>query len=258
MFPLPGVPTRTGDADDEHAVAEDATQSGVAGQNSAARLIATVSWNRCLPSSPKSGGHLDVRQGSRGGSSSAPSPPRGRPASSFTLCSAASSRCPPPPVVLRLHLRRRSTLTGSAAALPPLPDEVERLIYIEHTTGIVAADGSVVPFPAGPLLFCSSSKRICSAVSYPIVQNLHRFPTHKVKVEEAREHRKMILELEKERLAMEQKRLQMEAEKKEKEEDERILAINLDQCQPIQCMYYEGLQEDILQKMMARCCGPSQ
>ncbi|CAN6336013.1 unnamed protein product, partial [Urochloa humidicola] len=171
----------------------------------------------------------------------------------FTLCSAASSRCPlPPPVVLRLHLRRRSTLTGSVAALPPLPDEIERLIYIEHTTGIVAADGSVVPFPAGPLLFCSSSKRICSAVPYPIVQNLHWFPTHKVKVEEAREHRKMILELEKERLAMEQKRLQMEAEKKEKEEDERILAINLDQCQPIQCMYYEGLQEDILQKMMTR------
>ncbi|CAN6201764.1 unnamed protein product [Urochloa humidicola] len=68
----------------------------------------------------------------------------------------------------------------------------------------------------------------------------------------------MILEPEKERLAMEQKRLQMEAEKKEKEEDERILAINLDQCLPIRRMYYEGLQEDIIQKMMARCCGPSQ
>jgi hypothetical protein len=43
MFPLPGVPTPTGDADDdgeddddEHAVAEYATRSGVAGQNSAA------------------------------------------------------------------------------------------------------------------------------------------------------------------------------------------------------------------------------
>ncbi|CAN6381191.1 unnamed protein product [Urochloa humidicola] len=80
----------------------------------------------------------------------------------------------------------------------------------------------------------------------------------KVKVEEAREHRKMTLELEMERLAMEQKRLQMEAEKKEKEEDECILAINLDQCQPMQHMYYKGLQEDILQKIMARRRGPSQ
>ncbi|CAN6338365.1 unnamed protein product [Urochloa humidicola] len=80
----------------------------------------------------------------------------------------------------------------------------------------------------------------------------------KVKVEEAREHRKMVFELEKEKLAFEQKRLQMEAEKKEKEEDERILAINLDQCQPMERLYYEGLQEDILQKMMARCRRPSQ
>ncbi|CAL5029276.1 unnamed protein product [Urochloa decumbens] len=80
----------------------------------------------------------------------------------------------------------------------------------------------------------------------------------KVKVEEAREHRKLVLELEKKRLDMEEKRLQMEAEKKEKKEDERILAINLDHCQPIQRLYYQGLQEDILQKMMARRRGPSQ
>ncbi|RLN42289.1 arginine and glutamate-rich protein 1-like [Panicum miliaceum] len=80
----------------------------------------------------------------------------------------------------------------------------------------------------------------------------------KVKVEEAREHRKMMLELERERLAMEQKRLQMEAKKKEKEEDERILAINLDQCQPMQRIYYQALQEDILQKIMSRRNGPSQ
>ncbi|RLM86118.1 arginine and glutamate-rich protein 1-like [Panicum miliaceum] len=73
----------------------------------------------------------------------------------------------------------------------------------------------------------------------------------KVKVEEAREHWKMMLELERERLAMEQKHLQMEAEKKEKEENERILAINLDQCQPMQRIYYQALQEDILQKMMS-------
>ncbi|CAN6343918.1 unnamed protein product, partial [Urochloa humidicola] len=78
----------------------------------------------------------------------------------------------------------------------------------------------------------------------------------KVKVEEAREHRKQMLELEKERLAMEQKRLQMEVAQKEKEEDERIMAINLDQCQPTQRIYYQRLQDDILQKMMYRARGP--
>ncbi|CAN6166513.1 unnamed protein product [Urochloa humidicola] len=77
----------------------------------------------------------------------------------------------------------------------------------------------------------------------------------KVKVEEAREHRKQMLELEKERLAMEQKRLQMEVAQKEKEEDERIMAINLDQCQPTQHIYYQRLQDDILQKMMYRARG---
>ncbi|RCV19393.1 hypothetical protein SETIT_3G380400v2 [Setaria italica] len=40
----------------------------------------------------------------------------------------------------------------------------------------------------------------------------------KVKVEEAREHCKMMLELQRERLAMDKQRLKMEAEKKEKEE----------------------------------------
>ncbi|CAN6284879.1 unnamed protein product, partial [Urochloa humidicola] len=81
-------------------------------------------------------------------------------------------------------------------------------------------------------------------------------PQQKVKVEEAREHRKQMLELEKERLAMEQKRLQMEVAHKEKEEDERIMAINLDQCQPTQRIYYQRLQDDILQKMMYRAHGP--
>ncbi|CAN6222297.1 unnamed protein product, partial [Urochloa humidicola] len=41
----------------------------------------------------------------------------------------------------------------------------------------------------------------------------------KVKVEEAREHRKMMLDIERERLAMDKQRFLMEAEKKEKEED---------------------------------------
>ncbi|CAN6317556.1 unnamed protein product [Urochloa humidicola] len=74
----------------------------------------------------------------------------------------------------------------------------------------------------------------------------------KVKVEEAREHRKMMLDIERERLAMDKQRFLMEAEKKEKEEEERILAINLDQCLPMQRMYYEALQQAIVEKLMSQ------
>ena len=56
----------------------------------------------------------------------------------------------------------------------------------------------------------------------------------------------MMLDIEREMLALDKQRLQNEAEKKEKEEDERILAINLDQCLPMQRMYYQVLQEDII------------
>ena len=68
----------------------------------------------------------------------------------------------------------------------------------------------------------------------------------KVKAEEAREHRKKMLDIERERLALDKQRFHKEAEKKEKKEDERILAINLDQCLPMQCVYYQALQEDII------------
>ena len=78
----------------------------------------------------------------------------------------------------------------------------------------------------------------------------------KVKVEEAREHRKKMLDIERERLALDKQRLHMEAEKEEKKEDERILAINIDQCLPIQRMYYKTLQEDIIQKLMSQRRGP--
>ena len=67
-----------------------------------------------------------------------------------------------------------------------------------------------------------------------------------MKVEEAREHRKKMLDIERERLALDKQWLHMEAEKEEKKEDERILAINLDQCLPMQCVYYQALQEDII------------
>ena len=73
----------------------------------------------------------------------------------------------------------------------------------------------------------------------------------KVKVDEAREHRKTMVELEKERLELDRKRLQIEAEK-EKDEDERILAINLDQCLPYQRLYFQAMQEGIIEKLNAR------
>jgi hypothetical protein len=74
-----------------------------------------------------------------------------------------------------------------------------------------------------------------------------------------------MLDLERERLAMEKHRLEMEAKKREKEEeekenreDERIMAINLDQCQPMERIYYEELQRDILNNMRTRRYqGPS-
>ncbi|OEL30397.1 hypothetical protein BAE44_0008585 [Dichanthelium oligosanthes] len=80
----------------------------------------------------------------------------------------------------------------------------------------------------------------------------------KVKVEEAREHRRMLVQLERERLDMDKKRLDMQAQKREKEEEEQILAINLDQCLPYQRMYYQALQEDIIEKMNACRRGPRQ
>ena len=80
----------------------------------------------------------------------------------------------------------------------------------------------------------------------------------KVKVEEAREHRKKMLDIEREMLALDKQRLHMEAEKKEKKEDEHILAINIDQCLPMQRMYYQALQEDIIQKLMSQRRGPTQ
>ena len=73
----------------------------------------------------------------------------------------------------------------------------------------------------------------------------------KVTAEEAREHRKTMVELE-ERLELDRKRLQIEAEREEKDEDERILAINLDQCLPYQRLYFQGMQEGITEKLNAR------
>jgi hypothetical protein len=76
-----------------------------------------------------------------------------------------------------------------------------------------------------------------------------------VKVDEARKHRKMMIDLKRERLKLDKKRLQIEAEKKEKEEDERILTIKLDQCQPYKRIYYEALQKEIIEKLTAHYHG---
>ncbi|TVU25786.1 hypothetical protein EJB05_28295, partial [Eragrostis curvula] len=74
----------------------------------------------------------------------------------------------------------------------------------------------------------------------------------KVKANETREHRQSMLELEKKRVAMEEKRLQMKAQKEERLEDERIMAINLDTCQPLERLYYQKRQEDVLRKLQSR------
>jgi hypothetical protein len=59
-------------------------------------------------------------------------------------------------------------------------------------------------------------------------------------------------------LELDKKRLQIEAEKKEKEDDERILAIKLDECQPYEPIYYEELQKEIIEKLTARRRNRSQ
>ena len=68
----------------------------------------------------------------------------------------------------------------------------------------------------------------------------------------------MMLDIEREMLALDKQWLHMEAEKEEKKEDERILAINIDQCLPMQRMYYQALQEDIIHKLMSQHRGPTQ
>jgi hypothetical protein len=78
----------------------------------------------------------------------------------------------------------------------------------------------------------------------------------RVKVEEASEHCKVIIDLEKEKLELDKKRLQIEAVKKE--EDKCILAIKLDECQPYERIYYEELQKEIIEKLTASSHSRSQ
>ncbi|CAN6166076.1 unnamed protein product [Urochloa humidicola] len=64
-------------------------------------------------------------------------------------------------------LRLVNALTGAAATLPPLPDEIERLIYIERATGIVAGDGAVVLYDIGFYFENANTSCILAAVLRP-------------------------------------------------------------------------------------------
>ncbi|CAL5090249.1 unnamed protein product [Urochloa decumbens] len=71
---------------------------------------------------------------------------------------AGRSPSPSPP-------RLVNPLTGAAATLPPLPEEIERRIYIERATGVVAADGAVVLYDIG--FYFESTSCILAAVLRP-------------------------------------------------------------------------------------------
>lgn len=70
--------------------------------------------------------------------------------------------------------------------------------------------------------------------------------------EELRCHNLSVLEIEKEKVALMREQHQAQALKQEKEEEERILSMNLDNCNPRQRIYYEALQEDIIAKIADR------
>ncbi|CAN6213978.1 unnamed protein product [Urochloa humidicola] len=62
-------------------------------------------------------------------------------------------------------LRLVNALSGAAATLPPLPHEIERLIYIERATGVVGADGAVVLYDIG--FYFENTSCILAAVLRP-------------------------------------------------------------------------------------------
>ena len=68
--------------------------------------------------------------------------------------------------------------------------------------------------------------------------------------------KEFMMQVEAKRIAMEEERLVMEKEKerkieqeKRKMEDERILAIDLDKCNPMQQAYYKAMQEAIMARL---------
>jgi len=70
--------------------------------------------------------------------------------------------------------------------------------------------------------------------------------------EEMRSYNQSLLTIEQEKMRIMREQHDMDKERKEKKEDERILGIKLDDCTPGQRLYYEALQEEILEKIAAR------
>ncbi|CAN6317651.1 unnamed protein product [Urochloa humidicola] len=70
--------------------------------------------------------------------------------------------------------------------------------------------------------------------------------------EEMRSYNRSLLECEQEKVRIMREKHDMDRQGKERQEDERIIGIDLDACTPAQRMYYEALQEEILEKIAAR------
>jgi len=70
--------------------------------------------------------------------------------------------------------------------------------------------------------------------------------------EEMRSHNKSLLECEQQKTRILVEKHDLEKKKEEKLEDERILAIDLDAYTPQQRLYYQVLQEEIVEMMEAR------
>jgi len=67
-----------------------------------------------------------------------------------------------------------------------------------------------------------------------------------------RSHNQSLIVLEQEKIQLMREKHDMDKAEKEKKEDERILGIDLDACTSAQRVYYETLQEEILEKIAAR------
>ncbi|GJN18545.1 hypothetical protein PR202_gb05717 [Eleusine coracana subsp. coracana] len=70
--------------------------------------------------------------------------------------------------------------------------------------------------------------------------------------EEMQSHNDSLLSIEQEKIRIMREKHDMEKQEKEKQEDERILAIDLDACTPAQRVYYQALQEESFEKIVAR------
>lgn len=70
--------------------------------------------------------------------------------------------------------------------------------------------------------------------------------------EEMRSHNQALLAIEQEKVQMQREKHDKEIKEKENQDDERILAIDLNCCTPAQRIYYEARQEEIFEKIAAR------